>query len=126
MSRSAKSTPRARVENAKETSSTQSAFVNVSGTGGERVVVSTPSLHAAEGRYFVSVLRALHYPASLHVVSNANYFDDVQNPRLTAHLQVSFIGWGPDFPAASDALGPLFSCGAIAAGTNQAHFASQQ
>ena len=51
----------------------------------------------AAGSYLVGLLNDLGYRASLHAVSNDQFFAELDNPR--SKIQVGLeAGWGADFP----------------------------
>ena len=89
-------------------------LVQASGTQGDKVVVlysdqGTPFPSPATARYVVSVLDVLGYRASLRPVDpNAywNVFGDSRN-----RVQAGFYGWFQDYPAPSDFIDPLLTCG---------------
>jgi peptide/nickel transport system substrate-binding protein len=63
----------------------------------------------AAGSYLVGLLDELGYRASLHAVTNNQFFTDLSNPRTTIQVSVG-AGWGADFPSPSTFFGPLLSC----------------
>ena len=86
-----------------------------SGTRGQKVVVWTISHPTPEalGRLAVATLDALGYRASLKLLPGPDqYFSAVYDPHNRA--QIGFVGWGADYPAASDFMTPLFTCHAAA------------
>ena len=79
----------------------------------------------ATARYVVSVLRQLGYRASQRVVRNSNkYWSLLGDSR--ARVQAGFFSWYQDYPAPSDFIGPLLSCGSFVrdnpANVNDAEF----
>ena len=92
-------------------------LVRASGTHGEAVTLlysnqGAPFPSPATGRYLVSVLRQLGYRASLRVVKNADaYWFALGDSRDRA--QAGFFSWYQDYPAPSDFIDPLFTCGSF-------------
>jgi YVTN family beta-propeller protein len=91
-------------------------LVRKSGTQGDRVTVlygsegiSFPSLPT--GRYVVSVLDQLGYRASLRTVNPEAYFNVLGDSR--DDVQAGFFSWYQDYPAPSDFIDPLFTCGSF-------------
>ena len=91
-------------------------LVQASGTRGDRVTVlygsegmSFPS--AATGRYVVSVLNQIGYRASLRTVGPETYFGVLGDSRDA--VQAGFFSWYQDYPAPSDFIDPLFTCGSF-------------
>jgi peptide/nickel transport system substrate-binding protein len=94
-----------------------------SGTAGSRVIVWAsrdyfPVLpgHVPVSRYFVRLLDALGYRATLKVVSPEEY-DAIWDP--SEHLQMALTPWETDYPAESGLIGPILTCGGS---TNYAGF----
>ena len=94
-------------------------LVRASGTRGDRVTVldsregtSFPS--PATGRYVVSVLDQLGYRASLRTIGPETYFSVLGNSR--DRPQIGFFSWYQDYPAPSDFIDPLFTCGSFLPG----------
>ena len=89
-------------------------LVRASGTLGDRVTVlyghqdgfPTP----ATARYVVSVLNQLGYRASLRVVGSA-YYSVLGDSR--DRVQAGFFSWSQDYPAPSDFIEQLLSCGSF-------------
>jgi peptide/nickel transport system substrate-binding protein len=67
-------------------------------------------------RYFVRLLDALGYRATLKVVSPEEY-DAIWDP--SEHLQMALTPWETDYPAESGLIGPILTCGGS---TNYAGF----
>jgi YVTN family beta-propeller protein len=69
------------------------------------------------GRYFVSLLKRLGYPASEKVLPAAgnSYFGAVSNSRTRA--QIGFAAWAADYPAASAFINVLLTCKSFQPGT---------
>jgi YVTN family beta-propeller protein len=87
-------------------------LVAASGTAGTRVTVWTlgPNF-VPQGRYIVGVLRQLGYRASLRSVGLATYFRRISDTRN--HVQIAFDNWIADYPAPSNFINVLLSCGAF-------------
>lgn len=83
-----------------------------SGTKGQNVTVwsETTTLSKSEGEYIVSLLNQLGYHASLKSLDRGVYFDTVDNSSNKA--QIGWWDWYQDYPAASDFINTLLSCGA--------------
>jgi ABC-type transport system substrate-binding protein/DNA-binding SARP family transcriptional activator len=92
-------------------------LIRQSGTRGDRVTVlyaneSPPFPSPGTARYLVSVLEELGYRASLRTVNNANaYWSMLGNSR--DRVQAGFFSWYQDYPAPSDFIDPLFTCGSF-------------
>jgi YVTN family beta-propeller protein len=91
-------------------------LVRASGTRGDKVRVlygsegtSFPS--PATGRYVVSVLDRIGYRASLRTVGPEIYFGVLGDSR--DGVQAGFFSWYQDYPAPSDFVDPLFTCGSF-------------
>ena len=91
-------------------------LVRASGTRGEKVTVlygsegtSFPS--PATARYVVSVLDQVGYRARLRTVSPQTYFGVLGDSR--DGVQAGFFSWYQDYPAPSDFIDPLFTCGSF-------------
>jgi ABC-type transport system substrate-binding protein/DNA-binding SARP family transcriptional activator len=105
-------------------------LVRESGTRGDRVTLlysyqALPFPSPGTARYVVSVLRQLGYRASRRVVRNSNkYWSLLGDSR--ARVQAGFFSWYQDYPAPSDFIGPLLSCGSFVrdnpANVNDAEF----
>jgi peptide/nickel transport system substrate-binding protein len=92
-------------------------LVRESGTQGDHVTVLYSNEHApfpspATARYLVSVLGQLGYRASVQVVRDPNaYWGLLGNSRN--RVQAGFFSWYQDYPAPSDFIDPLFTCGSF-------------
>jgi YVTN family beta-propeller protein len=94
-------------------------LVRASGTAGDRVTVlysdqGAPFPSPATARYVVSVLDQLGYRALLRVVSPDAYYSVLGDSRN--QLQAGFFSWYQDYPAPSDFIDPLLSCGSFLPG----------
>jgi YVTN family beta-propeller protein len=94
-------------------------LVQASGTRGDKVTVlygneGAPFPSPATARYVVSVLDQLGYRASLRVVKPQAYWPLLGDSR--DRVQAGFFGWYQDYPAPSDFIGPLLSCGSFLPG----------
>jgi YVTN family beta-propeller protein len=94
-------------------------LVRVSGTRGDTVTVLAgafdPMPTPATGRYIASVLDQLGYRASLRMSGVNTYFSVLGNSR--DRVQVGFFPWFQDYPAPSDFIDPLFTCGSFVPGS---------
>jgi YVTN family beta-propeller protein len=108
-------------------------LVRASGTSGDAVTVldgtfGDPLPAPATGRYVVSVLDQLGYRATLRVMGPNTYFSLLGDSR--DRVQVGFFPWLQDFPAPSDFIDPLFTCGSFVpanpANLNVAEFCDRQ
>jgi ABC-type transport system substrate-binding protein len=61
------------------------------------------------GSYLVQLLRQLGYTATLREVSADQYFS--LPAATTSKMQIAFLGYGADFPTASDFFLPSLTCG---------------
>src|SRR5262249_39651924 len=91
-------------------------LVRASGTHGDKVTVPdlTPRgpVPVAMARYVASVLDQLGYRAWVALFATYNpYTSFTQAPRHRP--QLSFFTWYQDFPAPSDFIDPLFTCGSF-------------
>jgi peptide/nickel transport system substrate-binding protein len=91
-------------------------LVRVSGTLGDKVSVlygdeGAPFPSLATARYIVSVLRQLGYRVSLRVVRPNPYYGMLADSR--DQVRAGFFSWYQDYPAPSDFIDPLFSCGSF-------------
>jgi YVTN family beta-propeller protein len=94
-------------------------LVQASGTRGDHVTVlasnqGEPFPSLATGRYIVSVLRQIGYRASLRITSLGAYYNVLGDSRN--HVQAGFFSWYEDYPAPSDFIEPLLSCGSFLPG----------
>jgi peptide/nickel transport system substrate-binding protein len=94
------------------------ALVEKSGTAGQTVtVISTDKLVDRNiGEYIRSVLQTLGYNAKLKPISANIQFNYTQNSNNKVQISESF--WLPDYPAPSDYLQVLLSCGAFHPGSD--------
>ena len=89
------------------------ALIAASGTAGTRVTVSTVArdpFKLAVGRYFVGLLDALGYRASLRTYPDDHTY--YQKAGLDQAAPIGFFGWAADYPASSAFFQPLFTCAA--------------
>ena len=89
-----------------------------SGTAGAKVTLisSDKQVEKSIGEYLVGVLRQLGYDAQLKAISSNAQFNYIQNTNNK--VQVSLTNWYQDYPAPSDFLNVLFSCGAFHEGSD--------
>jgi peptide/nickel transport system substrate-binding protein len=106
-------------------------LIDNSGTRGSRVTVLVEPNDATNptakvGAYVVSVLDRLGYRASLRVTSN--YFPTLGNSR--SRTQLGWFPWYSDYPAPSDFIVPLLTCGSFVPDSphnlNDAEFCSRK
>jgi peptide/nickel transport system substrate-binding protein len=91
-------------------------LVRESGTAGDRVRVLYSNEHGsfpapATARYLTSVLGQLGFRASLRRASASGYWGIVGDSRH--RIQAGFFSWYQDYPAPSDFIDPLFTCGSF-------------
>ncbi len=93
-------------------------LVKESGTAGQKVtlIVADTAMARDVGTYIQSVLRQLGYDAALKAISGNIQFAYIQNSNNK--VQISTSGWNQDYPAASDFLNVLFSCGSFHPGSD--------
>lgn len=86
-------------------------YMRKSGTIGQKVTVITElqSPYREEGVYLQDVLNRLGYKASVKPLSPNIAFTYIQNTNN--NVQISVTDWAQDYPAPSDFLNVLFSCG---------------
>jgi YVTN family beta-propeller protein len=89
---------------------TAKQLVAASGTRGMRVTVWAYLPFKSLGPYMAGILRSLGYRASVKVLGG-DYFYAAQDSRR--RVQIGFVYWAADYPAASDFLNTLLSCGAF-------------
>ena len=77
------------------------------GTKGTAVDVWSYAPTASSGRYIARLLNAIGYHAKVRVLGN-DYFAKTSDPR--SRVQIGFVYWGADYPAASDFLNTQLSC----------------
>jgi peptide/nickel transport system substrate-binding protein len=89
-----------------------------SGQAGQKVTVITDDqgVDPALGTYLASVLNKLGFVATTHVLSANIEFNYIQNTNNK--VQISITQWYQDYPAASDFLNVLLTCGAIHPGSD--------
>jgi peptide/nickel transport system substrate-binding protein len=89
-----------------------------SGTAGQKVtlIVADTAMARDVGTYVQSVLHQLGYDASLKAISGNIQFSYIQNSNNK--VQIGSSGWNQDYPAASDFLNVLFSCGSFHPGSD--------
>jgi len=92
--------------------------VQASGTKGARVDVvgTTDTVGKAITLQFVQDLNQIGYHASPKLLSNAIQYPYIQDSRN--HVQVGYSQWYQDYPAASDFLNVLLSCGSFHPGSD--------
>jgi peptide/nickel transport system substrate-binding protein len=92
-------------------------LVRESGTRGDHVTLlysrqASPFPSPATARYIVSVLHQLGYRASWRVIRNPNrYWSLLGDSR--ARVQAGLFSWYQDYPAPSDFIDPLLTCGSF-------------
>ena len=91
-------------------------LVQASGTGGDTVRVlysdqGAPFPTPATARYVVSVLDQLGYRASLRLVDTNAYWNVLGDSR--DRVQIGFYGWTQDYPAPSDFVDSVLTCGSF-------------
>jgi len=89
-----------------------------SGMAGQKVTVITDDqgVDPALGTYLASVLNQLGFAATTHVLSANIQFNYIQNTNNK--VQISITLWYDDYPAPSDFLNVLLSCGQIHPGSD--------
>ncbi|WP_284945754.1 ABC transporter substrate-binding protein [Acidisoma cladoniae] len=94
------------------------ALMAKSGQMGQKVTVITDdqNVDPALGTYLVSVLNELGFKATVKVISANIQFTYIQNTKN--NVQISISQWYQDYPAASDFLNVLLSCGAFHPGSD--------
>lgn len=93
-------------------------LVEESGTAGQKVavLVEDTAVSRSIGTYLQSLLTDLGYEASVKAISPNIHFTYIQNSNNNVQLSVS--QWYMDYPAASDFLNILLSCGSFHAGSD--------
>jgi YVTN family beta-propeller protein len=91
-------------------------LVHASGTRGDTVRVlygnqGTPFPTLATASYVVSVLDQLGYRASLRLVDPNAYWNVFGDSR--DRVQIGFFGWNQDYPAPSQFVDPVLTCGSF-------------
>jgi peptide/nickel transport system substrate-binding protein len=89
------------------------SLVQQSGTAGQEVgiVVTDDEVNKAMGEYLQSLLTTIGYKAVLKPLSGNIQFTYIQNTNNKVQLALS--SWYQDYPAASDFLNVLLSCGSF-------------
>jgi peptide/nickel transport system substrate-binding protein len=93
-------------------------LVQQSGTAGQTVtvIVDDGALGRSLGTYLASVLTQLGYKATSHPLSSDIEFTYIQNTNNKMQIGVSY--WAQDYPAPSDFLNVMFSCGSFHPGSD--------
>ncbi|GAA0768649.1 ABC transporter substrate-binding protein [Ideonella azotifigens] len=93
-------------------------LVKASGTAGQKVTLLTEDTAVGKqiGTYVLSVLNDLGYQASLKVLALGVEFTYIQNTQNK--VQISYSNWYQDYPAPSNFLNVLFSCGSFHEGSD--------
>jgi peptide/nickel transport system substrate-binding protein len=94
------------------------ALMKASGQAGQPVTViaDDQNVDPALGTYLVSVLNQLGFKATLKVISANIQFTYIQNTKN--NVQISISQWYQDYPAASDFINVLLSCGSFHPGSD--------
>ncbi len=94
------------------------ALMQKSGQIGQPVTViaDDQNVDPALGTYLVSVLNQLGFKATLKVISANIQFTYIQNTKN--NVQISISQWYQDYPAASDFINVLLSCGSFHPGSD--------
>jgi peptide/nickel transport system substrate-binding protein len=94
------------------------SLVQQSGTAGQEVgiVVTDDEVNKAMGEYLQSLLTTIGYKAVLKPLSGNIQFTYIQNTNNKVQLALS--SWYQDYPAASDFLNVLLSCGSFHPGSD--------
>jgi peptide/nickel transport system substrate-binding protein len=94
------------------------ALVKESGTAGQKVtiIVEDTTVSRNIGVYLQGVLQQLGYDASVKPISQNIQFTYIQNTNNKVQMSVS--QWYQDYPAASDFLNILLSCGSFHEGSD--------
>jgi len=89
------------------------SLVQQSGTAGQEVgiVVTDDEVNKAMGEYLQSLLTTIGYKAVLKPLSGNIQFTYIQNTNNK--VQLALTSWYQDYPAASDFLNVLLSCGSF-------------
>jgi YVTN family beta-propeller protein len=88
-------------------------LVAQSGTKGDRVTISMAPSRRAVGEYLERVLTELGYQARLDVpATNDDYYRSIWETGQQRAEAIE-VGWGPNYPAASNFLQELFSCHSV-------------
>jgi YVTN family beta-propeller protein len=92
-------------------------LAQASGTRGDKVTVLYSNIGAlsfpspATAHYVASVLNQLGYQASLRIVHPNAYWNVLDDSR--SRVQVGFLGWFQDYPAPSNYIDPVLTCGSF-------------
>jgi peptide/nickel transport system substrate-binding protein len=94
------------------------SLMAASGQAGQKVTViaSDRSSISQLGTYLVSVLNGLGFNATLKVISGNIQFTYIQNTKN--QVQISVTDWYQDYPAPSDFINVLLSCGSFHPGSD--------
>jgi peptide/nickel transport system substrate-binding protein len=94
------------------------SYMQKSGMAGQKVTVITDDegVDPALGTYLGSVLNQLGFVATTHVLSANIQFNYIQNTNNK--VQISITLWYDDYPAPSDFLNVLLTCGQIHPGSD--------
>lgn len=94
------------------------ALMKASGQIGQPVTVITDdqNVDPALGTYLTSVLNQLGFKATLKVLSADIQFTYIQNTKNK--VQISISSWVQDYPAASDFINVMLSCGSFHPGSD--------
>lgn len=93
-------------------------LVEESGTKGAHVTLIVPSYEwsVAMGTYLRNVLSRIGYVVSMRALDFNIQFTYIQNSNN--HVQISLTDWNADYPAPSDFLRVLYSCGTFIPGSD--------
>jgi YVTN family beta-propeller protein len=83
-------------------------LIAASRTSGMHVTVWAHDTDGRFGRYFVGLLRELGYRASLHLASDNQLAQNINDTRR--HIQATVGNWIADYPSASDFFDLFFRC----------------
>lgn len=94
------------------------ALMAASGQIGQKVTVISDdqNVDPALGTYLTSVLNELGFKATLKVISGNIEYNYINNSNN--HVQISITQWYDDYPAASDFINVLLSCGSFHPGSD--------
>jgi peptide/nickel transport system substrate-binding protein len=94
------------------------SLMKASGQAGQKVTVISDDQNVDPqlGTYLVSVLNGLGFNATLKVISANIQFTYIQNTKN--NVQISISQWYQDYPAASDFINVLLSCGSFHPGSD--------
>jgi peptide/nickel transport system substrate-binding protein len=84
------------------------SLVAASGATGRHVELRAPKVLESLTSTVLTALRRLGFVASLRIVDDDTFFENIETRRATPALGLD--GWGTDYPAASGYLGALLSC----------------